>query len=157
MHSVSEATEPVEAKRPGFNISWGSWLVLLAILGVIAVVAIPSYGDYAHRAQNSEAILLMGNAKTPLSEYFEQHKKWPESLDKVVGSTSGKYTKSVGITRGASGAGEIELTATMRIEGVDRRVAGMTILMVSSDGGKNWTCKPGTMQEKHLPASCRTS
>ena len=157
MHSVSEATEPAEAKRPGFKISWASWFALVAILGIIAAVAIPSYGDYAHRAQNSEAIALMTGAKTPLSEYFADHKKWPESLDKVVGTTSGKFTRSVEITKGAGGAGAIELTATMRTERVDRRVAGMTVLMGSSDGGKTWTCKPGTMLEKHLPAACRTS
>jgi len=47
------------------------------------------------------------------------------------------------------------LTSLMRSEGVDRRVAGMSILMVSSDGGTNWTCKPGTMPAKNLPAACR--
>lgn len=156
MHSVSEATEPVETKRPGSRISWVSWLALLAIIGIIAAVAIPSYGDYAHRSQNSEAIALMAGAKTPLSEYFAEHRKWPESLNKIAGNTSGKFTASVRITKGAGGAGEIELTATMRTEGVDRRVAGMTVLMGSPDGGKTWTCKPGTMLEKHLPGACRT-
>lgn len=154
---MSESTKPVESGRRARKSSWVSWAALLAIIGIIAAVVIPSYGDYTHRAQNSEAIALMAGAKAPLAEYFAEHKKWPESLDKVAGATSGKFTASVRITRGGSGAGEIELTATMRTEGVDRRVAGMTILMGSSDGGKNWFCKPGTMQEKHLPAACRTT
>lgn len=157
MHSVSESTEPVESRRPGRKSSWVSWVALLAIVGIIAAVLIPSYADYTHRTQNSEAIALMAGAKIPLAEYFTEHKKWPESLDKVAGATSGKFTASVRITKGAGGAGDIELTAIMRTEGVDRRVAGMTVLMGSADGGKTWSCKPGTMLEKHLPASCRTT
>ncbi|MEO8145434.1 MAG: pilin [Betaproteobacteria bacterium] len=136
------------------KISWSSWLVLLAIVGVIAAIAIPSYGDYIHRAQASEAVSLLEGAKAPLAEYFDSRKKWPGRLDEVSG-TSGKYTSSVAITRGAGGTGEIELTATMRSEGVDRRVAGQSVLMTSADGGKNWTCKPGTMQPKNLPTACR--
>ena len=150
-------SEPAEARRSKFKVSWRGWLALLATLGVIGVVVFPLYGDYTHLAQNSEAITLMASARTPLSEYFQNHEKWPENLDNVVDNTSGKFTKSVGITKGAGGAGEIELTATMRTEGVDRRVAGKTILMVSPDGGKNWTCKRGTMQDKHLPSGCRTN
>ena len=57
--------------------------------------------------------------------------------------------------KGAGSASEIELTATMRTEGVDRRVRGQTVRMLSADGGKNWTCKPGTMEPKNLPISCR--
>jgi type IV pilus assembly protein PilA len=138
-----------------FNFTWTGLIVLSAILGVIAAVAIPSYGDYIHRAQASEAISLMGAAKTPLAEYFEVHKKWPNRLDEVDSTTSGKYTLSVGITKGAGGVGEIELTATMRSEGVDRRVRGQTARMFSADGGKNWICRPGTMPNQNLPASCR--
>ncbi len=137
------------------KISWTSWLALLAILGVIAAVAIPSYGDYIHRSQVSEAISLMGGAKTPLAEYFEAHKKWPDRLEMVSAVTSGKFTLSVAITKGAGSTGEIELTATMRSEGVDRRVRGQTARMLSSDGGKSWICRPGTMPDKNLPAACR--
>jgi len=132
------------------------------ILGLICVlIGVPVwfyftfvYADYTHRAQTTEAILLMAVAKTPLAEYFLERKRWPNNLDKVS-SSSGKYTESVAITRGAGGTGEIELTATMRSERVDRRVRGHTVRMLSADGGKNWTCKPGTMPAKNLPASCR--
>jgi type IV pilus assembly protein PilA len=145
---VSEATS-------GKKVSWKSWLALFAVLSVIAAVAIPQYGDYSHRAQASETISLMSGAKTSLAEYFADRKKWPTRLEEVAGNTSGKYTLAVSISKGAGGTGEIELTGTMRTEGVDRRVAGTTILMTSSDGGKNWACKPGTTDPKNLPVSCR--
>lgn len=147
-------TKPVEAWWR-FKFTWVGLIGLLAILGIIAAVAIPSYGDYIHRSQVSEAISLMGAAKSPLAEYFDAHKKWPGSLDKVTAATSGKFTQSVAITKGAGAAGEIELTATMRTEGVDRRVRGQTARMLSSDGGKNWICRPGNMPIKNLPAACR--
>jgi type IV pilus assembly protein PilA len=149
-------SEAGETRRSKFKVSWKGWLALLATLGVIALVVFPMYGDYAHRAQNAEAISLLVGAKTPLSEYFQNQGKWPENLDNIVESASGRFTKSVAITKGAGGDGEIVLTATMGTEGVDRRVRGKTILWVSSDGGKNWTCKPGTMPEEHLPQYCRT-
>ena len=152
---MSDGEKTAGSPKSGFKISWVSWFVLLLILGVIAAVAIPSYGDYIHRAQASEAILLMGGAKTPLTEYFESRKKWPAKLDEVTGDTSGKYTLAVSITKGAGGTGDIELTAMMRSEGVDRRVRGQSVRMLSADGGKSWICKPGTMEPKNLPTACR--
>jgi type IV pilus assembly protein PilA len=137
------------------KISWSSWFALAALTAIVVAVALPMYGDYTHRSQASEAVSLLAGAKTPLAEYFSDHKKWPRSLGEVAGTTSGKYTRSVEITRGAGGTGEIELTATMRAEGVDRRVRGQTVRMLSADGGKTWICRPGTMPEKNLPGSCR--
>ena len=137
------------------RISWASWIALAAIVGVIAAIAIPSYGDYTHRAQLSEAVSLLGAAKTPLAEYYAQHRKWPDSLDKIVAARDGKYTQNLAITRGAGGAGELELTATLRVDGVDRRVAGKSVRFQSADGGKTWICRPGTAENRHLPAACR--
>ncbi|HYG53984.1 MAG TPA: pilin [Burkholderiales bacterium] len=126
-------------------------VIIIAIIAIIAAVAIPSYGDYTNRAQASEAVSLLSGAKAPLAEYFANHKKWP---DKLAGETQGKYTESVVISKGAGTAGEIELTATMR-PAVDRRVAGKSVRMFSRDGGASWTCAPGTMEAKNLPAVCR--
>jgi type IV pilus assembly protein PilA len=137
------------------KISWKSWFALAALLGIVAAVAIPQYADYTHRAQASEAISLMGGAKIPLAEYFQNQRKWPERLEQVVEHTSGKYTQSVAISKGAGSTGEIELTATMRIEGVDRRVRGQTVRMLSADGGRTWICRPGNMPNRNLPGACR--
>lgn len=61
------------------------------------------------------------------------------------------------ITKGAGGAGEIELTATLKTEGVDRRVAGKSVRLLSADGGKNWVCRAGTVPERTLLFGCRAS
>ena len=128
---------------------------ILAIIGVLAAVFIPSYADYTHRLQASEAVALMSDAKTPLAEYFADRKKWPESLANLKLPTSGKYTQSVLISKGAGGSGELELTATMKSEGVDRRVTGQSVRLATKDGGRTWICSPGTMELKNLPSQCR--
>ncbi len=155
---MSEPAKPVETKRPGSKINWGAWIFVLATGGIVVagvVTGVTVFEDYTYRAQNSEAYSLLQSARVALIEEFQEHRKWPDSLDKIVSSTSGTHTKSVAITRGAGGTGEIELTATMRTEGPDQRIAGKTILLVSSDGGKNWTCKPGTMPNEYVPPNCR--
>jgi len=126
--------------------------IIIAIVAIVAAVLIPSYGDYTHRAQASEAVSLLSAAKTPLAEYFAEHKKWPP---KLLSETQGKYTQNVAISKGAGGTGELELTATMKTEGVDRRVRGQSVLLTTKDGGMNWVCRPGTMEVKNLPSSCR--
>ena len=127
----------------------------MGTLTVLGVVVFASYGDYSHLAQNAEAVSLMSAAKAPLGDYFQRYEKWPDNLDDIVDTTNARFTKSIGISKGAGETGAIELTATMRTEGVDRRVAGRTILMTSSDGGKTWTCKRGTMRQDDLPARCQ--
>jgi len=146
--------EPVRKKR---SIPWTA-LISIAILGaLVAAVLIPSYGDYADRSQVAETMALLGGARTSLTEYYANHKKWPQSLAGMISETGGKYVQSVAITKGAGTAGEIELTATLKTEGVDRRVAGKSVHLLSADGGKSWTCRAGTVQERSLPQSCRAS
>ena len=133
-------------------MNWKTWLGVAGVIVIVALVAIPQYADYTHRSQASEAVLLLGAAKTPLAEYFADHQKWPA---KVLSETQGKYTESVVISKGANGAGDLELTATMKKEGVDRRVTGQSVLLTTKDGGRTWVCSPGTMAVSNLPASCR--
>ena len=111
------------------------------------------YADYTHRSQAAEAVSLLGAAKTPLAEYFESKKAWPKSLDEVSAETRGKFTQSVTITKAA--AHEIELTATMKTENVDRRVKGAKIRMFSADGGRTWTCRGEPDRQNILPSACR--
>ena len=130
-------------------------MIVVAIIGILAAIAIPAYTNYIARAQATEGVELMAGAKTPLAQYFADHKRWPDSLDKIAEQTSGKYTRSIAISKGAGGTGPLELTATMHSEKVDRRVAGHTIRLSSNDGGKSWICRAGTMPADNLPASCR--
>jgi len=150
-----EATPPPVKKQ--VRIPWTQLVAIAILVALVIAILIPAYGDYSDRAQVAETILQLSVAKVPLADYYETHKKWPPSLAGMLAEPDSKYVQSVAITKGAGGAGEIELTATLKTEGVDRRVAGKSVRLLSADGGKNWICRAGTVLEKTMPSGCRAS
>jgi type IV pilus assembly protein PilA len=151
--------EPASAGKPR-RFPWAALFAITTLAAIVAAVLIPSYADYADRAQVAEAFAALGGAKTPLAEFYANNERWPASLEEIgvraAGNDVGKYVQSIAITRGAGGKGEIELTATLKTEGVDRRVAGKSVVLSSTDG-RYWRCAAGTVPEKTLPLSCRES
>jgi type IV pilus assembly protein PilA len=147
----SSPTRPFSASIAG--------LVSILIPGLLFVVAQGAYVDYTPRSQVSEAISLMGGAKTSIAEYRADKGKWPADLKEVAQNTSGRYTERIGITAGAGAAsGPLTMTATMKTDGVRAAVAGKTVQMSSEDEGKTWTCTRGAVNgvdNKYLPAACR--
>ena len=146
-----EAPVPAGKHR---RFSRASLFAIVGLAAVAAAVFIPSYGDYADRAQVAEAFMVLSEARAPLAEYYTEHKRWPASLDEAGVRVTGKRVQAIAITRGAGGKGEIVLIATLKTEGVDRRVAGKSVGLLSTDG-KHWRCVAGTVPEKTLPLSCR--
>ena len=147
----SSPTRPIAATIVG--------LAVIVFPALLAAMVVPIFGDYGARANVSEAISLLGGAKTPLAEHFADKGKWPDKLEPVVENTRGKYTERVEITSGAGAAsGVFVITATMKKDGVRSAVAGKTVQLRSEDGGKTWTCRRGTVngvEEKYLPGTCR--
>jgi type IV pilus assembly protein PilA len=129
-------------------------MIVVAIIGILAAVAIPAYQDYIARSQMSEAVSLLGSAKTPFAEYFADKGVWPDTTQQVMGNTAGKYTDNVAITAGAGESATVVITATMMATGVNSNIAGQTVTMTSPDG-KTWACAPGTVSDRYLPAACR--
>ena len=136
-------------------------MIVVAIIGILAAVAIPAYQDYIARAQVSEAVSLMGSAKTPLAEYFADKGQWPTMLSDVLGNSTGKYTDSItgvnsGVVNGTSSSYTVQ--ATMRTAGVNAAISAGTVQLNTADAGKNWQCTQGTaspMSSKYLPGACR--
>ena len=130
-------------------------LLSYAAMGACTWAIFPAHDPSISRAQVREAVSLMDGMKTPLTAYFEEFKKWPDSLARPGVVTTGKYTQSVAISKGAGGTGEIELSATMKSEDLDPAIAGRTVRALSRDQGKSWTCIPGTLEPRYLPGNCR--
>ena len=135
-------------------------MIVVAIIGILAAVAIPAYQDYIARAQVSEAVSLLGSAKTPMAEFFSSQGAWPTSASDVMGNTTGKYTSSISI--GASNTvapGSITLIGTMKASSVNVNIASSTVGLNATDGGKVWTCfTTGTgapLESKYVPSNCR--
>lgn len=151
---VDTAQTPV--KKPA-RIPWTALIAIVVLGALVVAILIPSCVDYSDRAQVAEVMLQLNGARAPLAGYYESHKRWPSSLAAMLAEPGGKYVRSVAITKGAGEAGEIELTATLKTEGVDRRVAGKSVRLLSVDGGRNWVCRAGTVREKTMPSGCRAS
>ena len=135
-------------------------MIVVAIIGILAAVAIPAYQDYIARAQVSEAVNLLGSAKSPFTEYFGDKGHWPLTAAEVMGSTSGKYTAAIEITGTPvnTAPGAITLMATIQPNGVNTNITSATLLIETADSGKVWTCKVGgtnAINPKYVPGSCR--
>jgi type IV pilus assembly protein PilA len=130
-------------------------MIVVAIIGILAAVAIPAYQDYIARSQMSEAVSLLGSAKTPFAEFMADKGIWPAAAADVMGNTSGKYTSAITITTGAGISGALVLTARMNAAGVNTQIQSKTVTLGSTDGGKTWSCLPGDVSAQFLPAACR--
>jgi hypothetical protein len=49
----------------------------------------------------------------------------------------------------------LTLTATMKSSGVNSAIQGSTVLLISPDGARSWTCSVGTILTKYVPGACR--
>jgi len=126
-------------------------MIVVAIIGILAAVAIPAYQDYIARSQVSEAVSLLGAAKTPIAEYISDKGSLPALTDAVT-TTSGKYTGAIGLTGDVT---NITLTATMATANVNSAITGKTVIMGSADSAKTWGCSVGTIAAKYVPGACR--
>ena len=133
-------------------------MIVVAIIGILAAVAIPAYQDYIARSQVSEAVSLMGSAKTPLAEYFADKGTWPTAISDVLGNTSGKYTGAIAETgtRTVNGtASAYTVQASMKTSTINAAITGKTAQLFTTDSGKTWSCQKGDMDAKYLPGACR--
>ncbi len=131
-------------------------MIVVAIIGILAAIAIPAYQDYTARAQMSEAMTLMGGAKTAYAEYRMQNGSAPTS-NTVAGlalaaSITGKYVASVDVA--GTGGG---IVATMKAAGsVAPPIGGATLTMTPTfpGGAVKWTCS-SSAAAKYVPSACK--
>ncbi len=144
-------------KQQGFTLI--ELMIVVAIIGILAAIAIPAYQDYTIRAQVSEGLNLSGGAKAAVSEYYMDKGDMPADND-IAGladddEIQGKYVSSVLITDGV-------ITITYDAADVHTLIAGSTLQLspvTVNVGAVGWTCSSVTtpvLENKHLPASCRT-
>ena len=134
-------------------------MIVVAIIGILAAIAIPQYQDFIARSQATEAINLLGGAKTAIEESVSQDGTFPANTAALTGlgiKTTSKYVSTIASNPvGADGAGEI--VATFQNTGVSGQLQGLTVNM-SRDAVGDWVCNqsnPGTAPAKLLPKVCR--
>ena len=134
-------------------------MIVVAIIGILAAIAIPQYQDFIARSQVTEAVNLLGGAKTAIEESVSQDGVFPAtaSLAGLGIKESSKYVASLTSTANDAGTGPI--MATFRSTGVSTQIRGKTITMTRNASG-DWTCGgTGTtgnlLPPKFAPKVCR--
>ncbi len=138
--------------RKGFTLI--ELMTVVAIIGILVSVALPAYLDFLARSQISEAVTLLGSAKTPLSDYVYDRGAAPDTgtFNDLVPVREGKYVDNIVSTGTIS---NILLTATMKPTQVSQPIRGRTLTLRTTDMGKTWICAAGTVSPRFLPAACR--
>ncbi len=142
-------------KQQGFTLI--ELMIVVAIIGILAAIAIPAYQDYTIRAQVSEGLNLSGGAKAAVTEYYQDRGALPTN-NSIAGlaagvSIQGKYVSSVTVGNGViSVAYGKDAHATINNSGS----ITMTPDPTSAVGSVQWVCSSTSIQNKHLPAACRT-
>jgi type IV pilus assembly protein PilA len=141
-------------KQQGFTLI--ELMIVVAIIGILAAIAIPAYQDYTIRAQVSEGLNLSGGAKAAVTEYWQDRGVLPtdnaEAGLAAEGDIRGKYVAEVLVTDGVI-AVEYGNEAHTVITGQHLELTPDTTI----PGSVAWACaSPGEIDNKHLPAACRT-
>ncbi len=129
-------------------------MIVVAIIGILAAVALPAYQDYTVRAKVSEVVLAAASAKTAVAESAQVNSTMPLSASLVVDTQASKWVSSVTYTYDTASTGHI----TVFTSAADTKINGVTVLMngeLKSNGQVVWECRPGTINVKYLPASCK--
>ena len=141
-------------KQKGFTLI--ELMIVVAIIGILAAIAIPAYQDYTIRAQVSEGLNLSGGAKAAVTEYFQDRGTMPGDNAtaglEAAGNIQGKYVESV--TVGANGVITVDYGNEAHTV-----IAPNSIRLTPSTanaGSVAWDCDSAAIQNKHLPAACRT-
>jgi prepilin-type N-terminal cleavage/methylation domain-containing protein len=153
--SLHRPPPPFVAK--GFTIV--EVMVVVAVIGILAAIAFPAYLSYVPRTQASEAINMLSATRHAVLEYRANAGKWPQSVDEVMQSTSGKYTASVSVYQGSnSDPNTFALMARMSALGTAPEIRGATVLLSTTGDGGSWTCASGgdsPINRDYLPSTCR--
>lgn len=143
-------------KQQGFTLI--ELMIVVAIIGILAAIAIPAYQDYTIRAQVSEGLNLSGGAKAAVTEYFQDRGSMPTGNTQAGLATSGeiqgKYVASVAVATGV-------ITVTYGNDAhqvIDTQSIQLSPSTVNP-GAVAWICSSagGVIENKHLPAACRTA
>jgi type IV pilus assembly protein PilA len=128
-------------------------MIVVAIIGILAAIAIPAYSDYTERAKVSELVTIASACKGSMTEYYQSEGTFPTTLDEAgCNNTVTDKIQSIAIAGGATGT----ITVTSNLT----RATGTYVLVgtpvSATDDSVEWTCNTSTIDEKFLPANCRT-
>lgn len=146
----TEAAKTENAVTGAGGVAGALFLQTVIVLG--AIVTLPGFTmfDYRYRSFASEGIALASGAKTPVTEYYLEHKRFPARLAEVKADATGRYVARV----------VIEPDGTIRSIFGERamKIAGRSVMLMpvrKDDLVAEWTCRSRDIPDQCLPAVCR--
>jgi Tfp pilus assembly protein PilE len=134
-------------------------MLVVAVIGILAAISFPAYLSYVPRAEVSEAINMLSATRHAALEFHSNTGKWPQSIDEIMQSASGKYTASISVYNDPSSPPTtFALMAKMSVLGTAAEIRGATVLVRTVDDGASWECISGgdsPAKSDYLPSTCR--
>ena len=143
-------------------------MIVVAIIGILAAVAIPQYQNYIARAQASEAVSLLGAAKTPITEFVASNGSFPDDdalVDLgVIDANDGSIAKApsidtitsenVGLNNGVVTG---RLDATLANADISAALQGQVITLAYNSDTGSWVCGTDLDAADYqlVPGECR--
>ena len=146
-------------------------MIVVAIIGILASISLPAYQSYTLRAQVSESLVIVGELKSSVVEYYKVKGVFP--LDNQTAQIpeshllQGNYIKSIALEHGAF---HVELGNKINQNASEKIVTIRPIIVKGSPASPfSWVCGyseiPEAMQavgenktsvdKTFLPAHCR--
>jgi type IV pilus assembly protein PilA len=125
-------------------------MIVVAIIGILAAIAIPAYQGYTARAQASEACILLGGLKIPITEYFATNGSAPSLVASTGDLDANNYTTSGAYVASVTGATAGTYVATMKTTGVGDVISGGKVSMTFDTATSQFSFADGTATGKDM-------
>ena len=156
-------------KHNGFTLI--ELMIVVAIIGILASIAIPAYQDYTIRAQVVESFSITGELKLSIKDFYKDRGRFPTTNDEAGVPAAehliGNFVEKVEVVQGAM---HVEFGNYVNAT-LDGKILTIRPIYVSESPTSpiSWTCgyrnppegmeavgeDRTTLQNKHLPSSCR--
>jgi type IV pilus assembly protein PilA len=137
-------------KQQGFTLI--ELMIVVAIIGILAAIAIPAYQDYIKRSKVTELAGAASACKVSVAEYFQSQGALPTNITQAgCSNPNSKYVGGFDVANG---------TITVSARSIGAGVDNSTFILVpttnSATGATDWGCATSTIEDKYLPANCRS-